>query len=59
MSIIGPQYQITIQLPDFLSAIQVTIQLTDHWATGHIFTIWILDVSGNRTPTVRFFFQIF
>ena len=25
-----------IQLPDFLSGIQVTIQLTDHSAIGHI-----------------------
>ena len=39
---------ITNQLPDFLSAIQVTIQLMDHSAIGHIlFTIRIPDVSGN------------
>ena len=37
---------------DFLFAIQVTIQLTDHSAIGHIFTIWILDVSGNWMLTV-------
>ena len=43
---------ITIQLSDFLSAIQVTIQLTDHSAIEHIFPIRIPDVSGNQMPTV-------
>ena len=52
MSIIGLGYLITIQLLDFLSTIKVTIQLTDHSAIGHIFTIQILDVSSNQMPTV-------
>ena len=43
---------ITIQLPDFLSTIQVTIQLMNRLSTWHIFTIQIPDVSGNRMPTV-------
>ena len=42
MSIIGQQI-ITIQLTNFLSIIQVTIQLTDHTAIGHIFTILVPD----------------
>ena len=50
ISIVGPL--ITIQLPDFLSAIQVTIQLTDHLDIKHIFTIWIPDVFGNQMSNV-------
>ena len=46
------QYLTTFQLLDFLSAIQVTVQLTDHWAIWYIFTIGILGVSGNQMPTV-------
>ena len=30
------RYQITTQLPDFLSAIQITMQLMDYLANGHI-----------------------
>ena len=41
-----------IQLLDFLSAIQATIQLTDHSAIIHILTIWITDMCGNWMPTV-------
>ena len=46
------RYLSTIQLPDFLSAIQFTIQLNDHSAIEHIFTIWMPEVSGNWMPTV-------
>ena len=46
------RYLITIQSSYFLSAIHVTVQLMDHLAIRHIFTIQILDVSGNRKPTV-------
>ena len=35
-----------------LFAIQVTLQLTDHLAIRHIFSILILNVSGNTMPTV-------
>ena len=52
MSIIGPQMADTIQLLDFLSGIKVTIKLTGHSAIGHIFTVQILDVSGNQMRTV-------
>ena len=44
---------LTIQLPDFLSVIQVTIQLTDHSAIGLILTIQLPDMSDNRMPTVH------
>ena len=43
---------ITIQLLDFLSTIQVTIQLTDHSAIKLLWAIWLLDVSDNQMPTV-------
>ena len=43
---------------DFLSAIQVTIQLTDHLAIRHILAIRIQDVSGNCIPTVINFHPI-
>ena len=46
------RYLITIHLPDFFSAIQVTIQLTEYSVIQHIFTIWIPDLSGNRMPTI-------
>ena len=46
------RYLITIQLPDFLSAIQAFIQLMDLSAIRHIFTLRILDMSGNWMPTV-------
>ena len=49
------RYLITIQLPDFLFTIQVPIQLMDHLAIRHNFTIQILDVSGNLMPTVSRF----
>ena len=42
----------TIQLPDFLSIIQVTIQLTNHSVTGYVLTIRLQDLSDNRMPTV-------
>ena len=42
----------TIQLLDFLSVIQVTIQLTDHFAIGLLMDIWLSDLSDNRMPTV-------
>ena len=46
------RYLITILLPDFLYAIQITIQLTGHSAIKHILTICVLDVSCNRITTV-------
>ena len=46
------RYLFTIQLLDFLSAIQVTIQLTNHLAIRHDLTIWLPDTSGNRMSTV-------
>ena len=42
----------TIQLPDFLSVIQVTIQLLDHSAIGQLLAIQLPDMSDNRMPTV-------
>ena len=58
------RYLITILLPDFLYAIQITIQLTGHSAIKHILTICVLDVSCNRkllylywTPYSCFFVQ--
>ena len=49
------RYLTTIQLPDFLSAIQINIHLTDHLSIGHIFTITILDDASNQQPIVRGF----
>ena len=43
-----------IQLPDFLSVIQVTIQLLDHSAIGLLLAIQLPDVSDNRMPAVPF-----
>ena len=45
---------ITLQLTDFLSALQVAIQLTDYSAIRYIFTIPIPHVSGTQMPTVIF-----
>ena len=49
------RYLITIQITDFLSAIQVTIQLTDHSAIGQIIIVWIQDMSGNQMPLYFYF----
>ena len=45
----------TIQLPDFLSTIQVTIQLTDHSAFKLLLAVWLQDMSNNnnKMPTVH------
>ena len=43
----------TIRLPDFLSIIQVTIQLVDHSAIGLLWAIWLPDVSDNPMSTVH------
>ena len=53
---IKPQ-KITILLPDFLSNIQVFIQLTDNTTIGHIFTIWIPDVSVNQILNISPFLK--
>ena len=39
-------------ITDFLSAIQVTIQLTDHPAIGLLLAIQLPDMSYNQMPTV-------
>ena len=54
MSIIGPQIPNYHSVTGLLSTIQITIQLLDDSAIGHIFTISKLDVSGNQMPTVLF-----
>ena len=41
----------TIQLPHFLSAFQVTIQLMDHSTIGLLLTIRLLDMFDNQMPT--------
>ena len=38
----------TIQLPEFLSIIQIIIQLIDHSVIGHVLTIWLPDLSDNE-----------
>ena len=43
---------VTIRLPDFLSVIQVTIQVMDHSAIGLLLAIWLPDVADSQMPTV-------
>ena len=33
--------------------LQITIQLTDHWAIRLLLAIWLPDVFDNRMPTVN------
>ena len=39
---------VTIQFLDFLSIIQVIIQLTDHSDIGILLAIWLPDMSDNQ-----------
>ena len=45
--------QKTIQFPNLLFVIQVTIQLTDHSVIKQLWAIQLPDMSDNRMPTVH------